>query len=548
MPQTRQDLPFNAPRREKLDRTRAAPSTPAAAERLKTVVRRLPPNLPEDVFWQSVQQWVTDDTTVWKAFHSGKFKKKVNKETVPSRAYIVFKNEEILAQFSREYDGHVFRDKQGNESQAVVEFSPFQKVPSDKKKGDKKNATIEEDEDYQSFITSLNEQASAEPVSIETLVASIQPLPQPKTTPLLEALKAEKTANKDKEAILRNHAHYKDPAVANAMRNVNVVSTMKDDAGKKKSGPAAGPSQVKDHPGKKGKKAQALQAAALKQQQQQAQKRTMPTTPSKKDTPRQSKSPKAARQQEAPSKSVTTAQAAEAPAVSASSSGEGKTPAVVNPPSMEAVSAQVSAAAAARRTRPIVGLASRQLQAALSQVGAAAVERKRRERERDTALKDGASSASGTALGTTEVNNNAVEKQKEKEHDPEAAGPGPRVDPTPTNNTPSSTGTAGKEEREKLRPGPPTSPRHDRRRKEKERKGVHPEGAGVKVPSIMQRPEGVPPLVLQRDTAGQSLPGPAQVPATTSGGTSGDATSGGIPRGSRRGRGRGRGGMMHRGG
>ena len=40
------------------------------------------------------------------------------------------------------------------------------------------------------------------------LVASTQPVPQPKSTPLLEALKAEKSANKDKEAILRNHAHY----------------------------------------------------------------------------------------------------------------------------------------------------------------------------------------------------------------------------------------------------------------------------------------------------------------------------------------------------
>jgi len=41
-------------------------------ERLKTVVRRLPPNLPEDVFWQSVQTWVTDETVSWKVFHAGK--------------------------------------------------------------------------------------------------------------------------------------------------------------------------------------------------------------------------------------------------------------------------------------------------------------------------------------------------------------------------------------------------------------------------------------------------------------------------------------------
>jgi hypothetical protein len=46
------------------------------AERLKTVVRRLPPNLPESIFWQSVQTWVTDDSVLWKEYWPGKVKKK----------------------------------------------------------------------------------------------------------------------------------------------------------------------------------------------------------------------------------------------------------------------------------------------------------------------------------------------------------------------------------------------------------------------------------------------------------------------------------------
>jgi len=37
----------------------------------------------------------------------------MHKESVPSRAYIAFKNEEVLATFSREYDGHIFKDKAG---------------------------------------------------------------------------------------------------------------------------------------------------------------------------------------------------------------------------------------------------------------------------------------------------------------------------------------------------------------------------------------------------------------------------------------------------
>lgn len=46
------------------------------AERLKTVVRRLPPNLPEDIFWQSVAPWVSDETVSWKVYYPGKFKTK----------------------------------------------------------------------------------------------------------------------------------------------------------------------------------------------------------------------------------------------------------------------------------------------------------------------------------------------------------------------------------------------------------------------------------------------------------------------------------------
>ena len=106
---------------------------------------------------------------------------------MPSRAYIAFKNEGLVATFSREYDGHVFRDKAGgcvlrrrvvvscctlpaaslglcpfhsipstclgltdrhpgNESHAIVEYAPFQKVPSEKKKTDARNNTIDKGE------------------------------------------------------------------------------------------------------------------------------------------------------------------------------------------------------------------------------------------------------------------------------------------------------------------------------------------------------------------------------------------------------------------
>ncbi len=50
--------------------------TQLPSERVKIVVRRLPPNLPEDIFWQSVSNWVTDEAVTWKAFFPGKPKKR----------------------------------------------------------------------------------------------------------------------------------------------------------------------------------------------------------------------------------------------------------------------------------------------------------------------------------------------------------------------------------------------------------------------------------------------------------------------------------------
>jgi len=52
------------------------PNAQVPFDRLKTVVRRLPPNLPEDIFWGSVQQWVTEETVTWKVYYPGKLRVK----------------------------------------------------------------------------------------------------------------------------------------------------------------------------------------------------------------------------------------------------------------------------------------------------------------------------------------------------------------------------------------------------------------------------------------------------------------------------------------
>ncbi|KAJ7625291.1 Smg-4/UPF3 family-domain-containing protein [Mycena polygramma] len=372
--------------REKKDKERL--SQPPTTERVKTVVRRLPPNLPEDVFWQSVQAWVSDETVTWKVFYPGKLRKRLNKENIPSRAYIAFKTEEQLAQFSREYDGHLFRDK--------AEFAPYQKVPPEKKKADARS-----DEDYISFLASLNAENSAEPASLESLMAANQPPPAPKTTPLLEALKAEKAAQKEKESAIRQIAQQKRDEAKKKNANAAVASTAST-SGAPLSKKAA-------------KRAAAAAAASSASTQGQAPKPGVasgskpgpskpgpapPPTPNGTTAapPRPPKPPKAPRPQGIPGPPAVPTDVSVASAANTGITNE--------PP-----------AAAPRRTRPVIGLASRQFEAALSGAGVAGgPERKsRRERERERAAAAASAEGEGAPTGSgSGAANGAPTPRKEK--------------------------------------------------------------------------------------------------------------------------------------
>ncbi|KIK82630.1 hypothetical protein PAXRUDRAFT_153590 [Paxillus rubicundulus Ve08.2h10] len=405
--------PKQTPRKQKQKESRSK-QPPNGAERLKTVVRRLPPNLPEEIFWQSVQAWVSDETVTWRAFYPGKTRKRVNKESLPSRAYIAFKNEEQVATFSREYDGHLFRDKAGKESHAVVEFSPFQKIPTEKKKIDARNNTIDKDEDYISFIESLKSAEKNEPLPLEALIAASQPPPPPTTTPLLEALKAEKSAQKDKEAILRNHAHYKDPVASG-------LTSKKEEA--KKKAAAATAAQVAKQPeppappaSKKGKKAAAAAAAAA------AQKAPLPNAQHGQTAPPKGQHVSAG----GPSTTKPSAPAPPtAPRVRPPREPHGRqpsakgtivapAPAPAPPTSTEGVAVALPPAQAQgqlRRGRPVIGL-GRQFEAALSGAGVAVGQggdRKKRDK--------GGEPGSGTAEGSVGSGNKGKEsrgKQREE--------------------------------------------------------------------------------------------------------------------------------------
>ncbi|OBZ84786.1 Regulator of nonsense transcripts UPF3 [Choanephora cucurbitarum] len=180
----------------------------------KVVVRRLPPNLPQDIFMNSVKPWTAEDIVTYSLYVPGKLSKSKAKESVFSRAYFQFKTMEHVILFHQGFDGHLFVDSRGNEYRAVVEFAPYQKVPKEHKTVDVRQGTIDQDQDYLDFLESLkaeenaSQQEQSEPMDglsqierLENRIAMVtaktlaaEQANKPKTTPLLEHLRAQKAA------------------------------------------------------------------------------------------------------------------------------------------------------------------------------------------------------------------------------------------------------------------------------------------------------------------------------------------------------------------
>ncbi|CCF53958.1 hypothetical protein NDA11_000748 [Ustilago hordei] len=221
----------------------------------KVVVRRLPPNLPEQVFWKAVSPWVRDaadcqaitsssdgaeassstlpaptpatPTVDFKSFIRGKLKSDSNKQNKLARAYIRFLDPTSLVTFHKNFDGHIFRDAKGKGSVSIVEFAPYQKVvlsPSTtgagvgrgrRMKPDPKQGSIEKDADYLAFVEKLeNVEDQGVKRSEGDLLASLwdpkekvrereEQVEKGKMTPLLEHLRAVKMAKRESVARLK---------------------------------------------------------------------------------------------------------------------------------------------------------------------------------------------------------------------------------------------------------------------------------------------------------------------------------------------------------
>jgi len=146
-----------------------------------------------------------------------------NKPNVRSRAYVRFKNLDLLAIFHRNFNGHIFTDSKGTtisllppnvgrSSRATVEFAPYQKFVKSKIKPDPRQGTIDSSPEYKEFLDSLSQSTPSEPVVLTTEE-------EVTTTPLIEYLRSQKAAKAEKEKANREKMRLAKVAAAQAKAN-----------------------------------------------------------------------------------------------------------------------------------------------------------------------------------------------------------------------------------------------------------------------------------------------------------------------------------------
>lgn len=117
----------------------------------KVVVRHLPPTLKEETFLEAVPEQFKG-RYCWFRFFPGRLSQK---RLVHSRAYFSFKKAEDVFDFAEGFQGHTFANERGVQFKAIVEYAPYQRIPKQNPRKDSKEGTIFEDEDYLSFLATL---------------------------------------------------------------------------------------------------------------------------------------------------------------------------------------------------------------------------------------------------------------------------------------------------------------------------------------------------------------------------------------------------------
>ncbi|KAF5022367.1 hypothetical protein F66182_5568 [Fusarium sp. NRRL 66182] len=205
----------------------------------KLVIRRLPPGMTQAEFVSILgSEWELGKGRVdWFSFAGGKISTDPSKPSRPGRAYVhVMRKDDILA-LSDAVRTAVWEDAKAsfNSPSLIgppsVEFAIYKKVPSNKKRTDARQGTIDQDPEFMAFLEELaNPAPPREPIDGEEGDDFGKPETKVTTTPLIEYLK-EKKANKAKEsASSKNPKHGQGDSRGGKGKN----ATKDDDSGRKK--------------------------------------------------------------------------------------------------------------------------------------------------------------------------------------------------------------------------------------------------------------------------------------------------------------------------
>lgn len=124
--------------------------TKKVVEELKVCVRKLPPNLPEEVFMRSIAGFKETFANFY--FFQGKNKEKYAKF---GRAYITFQNAQGKNTFLKDYKP-MFIDDKGNRYMAKVEMAFYQKDwKNSKSQVNPKEGTYLESDQFKAFLERL---------------------------------------------------------------------------------------------------------------------------------------------------------------------------------------------------------------------------------------------------------------------------------------------------------------------------------------------------------------------------------------------------------
>ncbi|OBT52856.1 hypothetical protein VE04_06987, partial [Pseudogymnoascus sp. 24MN13] len=235
-----------APKMSKASQNRAGPS-------LKVVVRRLAPALTEAEFMKIIgDEWKVGAGRVdWFSYKPGKVSTDPSKASRPSRAYLHLVNEPYLTQLSNHVRQLTFEDAAKTFTNpcllgpASLEYTPYARIPSGKRRTDARQGTIDLDPEFMDFLESLANPTSTKEEDTEPSTKGEKVT----TTPLVQYLK-DKKANKSKEA-----------AAAKAAKQSRLESQAASASGKSKSKEGAADEPHKKTP-KDGKRERLVEKAA----------------------------------------------------------------------------------------------------------------------------------------------------------------------------------------------------------------------------------------------------------------------------------------------